>query len=65
MRYRVEVRVIGETAWVGNQVTYDSEALAVSAAQDLMWRWLLVSHWRVLDEQNIVVAQSDGPIAPP
>lgn len=60
MKYRVEVQVIGEAAWSRNRVTYDSEAAAVSAAQDLMWRWTLVTAWRVLDENGNVVASCEG-----
>jgi len=48
MRYKVEVIADASGEWVGNQMTFDTEAKAEAYAIDLAQRWTLVRDWRVV-----------------
>jgi len=49
MSWAVEVTTVGSEEWVGNQITYDTEAEARQAASDLFRRWMAVGLWRVVE----------------
>jgi len=61
MKYRVQVNTYGdpEDSWTGNQITHASTAQAKIAAEDLFMRWTAVKFWRVIDQNDKVVAE--GP----
>lgn len=61
MKYRVWVKTYGdpEDSWTGNQITHASRAQAKIAAEDLFMRWTAVKNWRVVDQNDKVVAE--GP----
>ena len=61
MKFRVQVNTYGdpEDSWTGNQITHASRAQAKIAAEDLFMRWTAVKNWRVVDQNDKVVAE--GP----
>ena len=53
MSYAVEVTTYTDPEeWVGNQLTYDTEAEAREAASDLFRRWTAVALWRVVEVEE-------------
>ena len=49
--YAVEVQTIGDPEWYGNAKTYETEAEALAAAENLHARWLLVEEHRVVEKE--------------
>jgi hypothetical protein len=63
MKYRVQVNTYGdpEDSWTGNNITHASSAQAKIAAEDLAGRWTAVKFWRVIDQNDKVVASNIDP----
>jgi len=59
MNYHVQVNTAGDPpgAWAGNLVDYKTAEEAEAAARDLFRRWTAVNHWRVIDDDGLVVAE--------
>jgi len=49
MKYKVEVIADSSGKWAGNGLTFDTKAEAEEYAKDLMFRWILVREWRVVE----------------
>ncbi len=60
MKYRVQVNTYGDPkdSWAGNAITHASRAQAEIAAKDLAGRWTAVKFWRVIDQNDKVVASN-------
>lgn len=54
MSYAAEVLVSGETKFAGNAVRLATREQAEAYAKDLMWRWLAVREWRVVESEDPV-----------
>lgn len=59
MKYRVVVIADNSGKWCGNGITFDTVDEAKKYARDLMSRWMAVRDWRVVDEQDNVMATSE------
>ncbi len=61
MKFRIEVNTYGDPddSWAGNAMTYASAAQGKIAAENLFQRWTAVERWRVVDQNDKVVAE--GP----
>lgn len=58
MSFRVRVNTAGDPAdsWAGNAIEHETAEAATEAAKDLFMRWTAVRFWRVVDENETVVA---------
>ena len=61
MNYHVEVNTAGdrEGVFTGNRVDHETIEIAEEAARDLFHRWTAVNHWRVVDDNGVVITQSN------
>jgi hypothetical protein len=51
-QFRVEVKADNSGTWAGNGLKFDTVGEAVTYAIDLMSRWMLVTDWHVVDQDD-------------
>ena len=56
-KYKVQVLADNSGKWCGDGLTFDLGLEASAYAKDLMSRWMLVTNWRIIDQNEKVIAQ--------
>jgi len=60
MEYHVQVNTYGDRdgVYTGNAVKHPDLDTATEAAKDLFFRWTAVKYWRVIDDNQQVIASN-------